>query len=253
MPYITSKDVRIHYELRGQGDPLLLVHGMFVNWKWWRDTGFVEALQDSFRLILVDVRGHGLSGKPHDPELYGASELVGDLTLVLDDLGLNRAHYLGYSLGGWLGFAAAKHAPERFSSFLLGGIHPYSDLPGHQVKLDGLRQTGMKSIVAWFEESGPLTDEQRSDLQANDVEALLALTHDGRADYRDILPNLSVPCLLYCGDADVRHDGAKKCARELPDATFVSLPGYDHIEVLFHASGEILPHISRFLSQTGQP
>lgn len=249
MPFVDNQGIKIHYEVRGQGDPLLLVHGAFVNWKWWLDTDFAPSLEDSYRLIMPDVRGHGKSGKPHDPEAYEVSRLVSDFVCVLDELGLEKAHYHGYSMGGWLGFAAAKHAPERFSSFILGGIHPYSDLPGHQVNLAHLREQGMGNIAAWFEATGPLTEEQKDALLSNDVEALAALTHYARADYSDLIPNITVPCLLYCGDDDVRYAGAKKCAETLPDAAFVSLAGYDHLAATFHGAAIIVPHVSEFLSR----
>ena len=115
MPSVDNQGIEIYYEVCGQGDPLLLVHGAFVNGKWWRDTGFVRFMKDSHRLIMIDVRGHGKSGKPHDPESYKVSRLVSDLVYVLDELGLPKAHYHGYSMGGWLGFAAAKHEVRRVS------------------------------------------------------------------------------------------------------------------------------------------
>ncbi len=104
MPYAGNQGVQIHYEVVGKGDPLLLVHGMFANWKTWRDYGFVDAMKDEYRLIMVDVRGHGGSDKPHDPELYEEKLLVTDLAAVLDDLDVAKAHYLGYSMGGWIAF-----------------------------------------------------------------------------------------------------------------------------------------------------
>lgn len=249
MPYVENQGIKIHYEVRGHGDPLFLVHGAFVNWKWWLDTGFLRFMKDAYQLIMIDVRGHGKSGKPHDPASYEVNRLVSDIVCVLDELGLKKVHYHGYSMGGWIGFASAKHAPERFSSFILGGIHPYSDLPGYQVNLAHLREQGMEGIVAWFDATGPLTEVQKAELLSNDVEALAALTHNARADYSDLIPNISVPCLLYCGEDDVRYDGAKKCAEALPNAVFVSLAGYDHLAVSFNGTAEIVPHISEFLSR----
>ena len=117
------------------------------------------------------------------------------------------------------------------------------------MNLAHLREQGMEGIVAWFEETGPLTDEQNESLLANDVEALVALTDNDRADYSDLIPNISVPCLLYCGDEDVRYEGAKKCAEALPISDFVSLVGYDHLAASFHGTPVIVPHISEFLSR----
>lgn len=250
MPYANNQGIQVHYQVRGKGDSLLLVHGMFENWKTWRNHGFVEALEDTYQLIMIDVRGHNLSDKPHDPTLYDVRLLVSDLVTVLDDLDVSKAHYLGYSMGGWIGFAAAKYTPERFNSFILGGWHPYSDRPGHQPNpIPMLREQGTEGIVTWWETAALLTEELKSDLQATDVQALMALAQNGRADYRDILPRMSVPCLVYCGDADERHEGARACVQEMPDATFVSLPGHDHLGVLFHGSNKIIPHISAFLER----
>jgi len=249
MPFVDNQGFSIYYKTEGQGQPLLLVHGMFVDSSWWSDLGFVRALAGSYRLVMVDVRGHGQSEKPHDPTQYEIRVLVSDLLCVLDALGLDQVHYLGYSMGGWLGFAAAKYAPDRFRSFILGGIHPYADYPGHQVNLSDLPEQGMEGFVASFERTGRLTEAQRAGLLSNDVYALAAMTHNPRADYSELLPSIHVPCLLYSGDADVRYPGIEKCARELPDATFVPLPGYDHLGVLMNASSELLPHISEFLAR----
>ena len=91
MPYVNNQGIKIHYEVNGKGDPLLLVHGMFVNCKLWQDIGFVRALQDSYRLVMIDVRGHGMSDKPHDPALYEIGMLVSDLVRVLDELNIRKA------------------------------------------------------------------------------------------------------------------------------------------------------------------
>ena len=132
MPYANSRDVQLHYEVRGHGVPLLLVRGTFANLKWWSSSGYGQTLEATYRLILIDVRGHGMSDKPHDPESYEIDRLVGDLVCVLDALDLKKDDYLGYSMGSWIGLAAAKYAPESFNSFILGEWHPYSDVPGHQ-------------------------------------------------------------------------------------------------------------------------
>jgi len=250
MPYASNQGVQIHYEVAGKGDPLLLVHGMFANWKTWRDYGYVEAMKNEYHLIMVVVRGHGRSDKPHDPKLYDEKLLVTDLAAVLDDLNVAKAHYLGYSMGGWIGFAAAKYAPDRFHSFILGGWHPYSDMPGHDPNpIPTLREHGNEGIVAWLAAAAPLSYEEKTDLLANDVEAIIALAQNGRSDFRDVLPTMSMPCLLYCGDADERHAGAQACVKEMPNATFVSLPGYDHLAVIYRGSDEILSHITKFLAE----
>ena len=121
MPNVDNEGVRIRYEVEGEGPALVLQHGFNANLETWHEFGYVEALRGDYRLILVDARGHGGSAKPHDAEAYDRKFMALDIVAVLDDLDVGRAHYLGYSMGGQLGFALAKFAPERLHSLMIGG------------------------------------------------------------------------------------------------------------------------------------
>ena len=101
MGSFASNGVDIAYELYGQGDPILLIHGFasngFVNW---RSTSWVDLLEKAGRMVVtIDNRGHGKSDKPHDPEKYGL-EMVRDAIRLLDHLEIKKAHVVGYSMGG---------------------------------------------------------------------------------------------------------------------------------------------------------
>ncbi len=83
-----------------------------------------------------------------------AEDRVGDVLAVLDDLGIERAHYYGYSYGGMMGWALGTHAPERFVSMAIGGAHPYAVADAVWARLDRMRaylSEGMESYVAWRE------------------------------------------------------------------------------------------------------
>jgi pimeloyl-ACP methyl ester carboxylesterase len=125
MPYANNRGIRIHYEVEGQGPPLVLQHGLSGYLDRWREFGQVEGLKNDYQLVLVDARGHGDSDKPHHTEAYQLELMVGDVVAVLDDLGISKAHYFGYSMGGRIGLGIAKHAHERFHSLILGGASPY--------------------------------------------------------------------------------------------------------------------------------
>src|SRR5262245_8441026 len=125
MPYARNGGVRIHYEVDGHGPPLVLQHGFTHSLKRWYMHGYVDTLRHDYQLVLVDARGHGGSDKPHDPDAYGLTAGVGDVVAVLDDLHLDRATFWGYSMGGRIGFGLAKYAPERITTFVIGGQHPY--------------------------------------------------------------------------------------------------------------------------------
>ncbi len=127
MPYVHSHGVRIHYQTEGEGAPLLLQHGFTDSLESWYERGYVPALQQHYRLILLDARGHGGSEKPHEPAAYEPHCLLPTSLPCSTILASRRPTCVQDSMGGRIGFAAAKHAPERFSSFIIGGAHPYQD------------------------------------------------------------------------------------------------------------------------------
>jgi pimeloyl-ACP methyl ester carboxylesterase len=116
--------VHVHHEVHGEGEPIVLVHGWgLASRRTWIDTGWVEALTAVHRqVLLVDIRGHGRSDKPHDPEVYGYRAMGDDVLQSMDELGLARADYLGYSLGAFVGAALLRDHAHRFRSMVLGGI-----------------------------------------------------------------------------------------------------------------------------------
>ena len=118
--------MRIHHSVHGDPDldPIVLVHGWGLeSERTWIATGWVEALTPLRRVVLLDVRGHGRSDKPLDPEAYRYAAMADDVVQVLDELGIERSDYLGYSLGAFVGAAllGSEHA-TRFRSMVLGGI-----------------------------------------------------------------------------------------------------------------------------------
>jgi pimeloyl-ACP methyl ester carboxylesterase len=112
MAYADNRGVRIHYRVEGSGPPLVLQHGFTSSIEDWYEAGYVDALERDYRLILVDARGHGDSDKPQDAEAYPLEKRVGDVVAVLDALKIEKAHFWGYSAGGWIGFGMAEFAPK---------------------------------------------------------------------------------------------------------------------------------------------
>ena len=116
--YFDSDGVPIHYTEVGDGEgaPVVLIHGFAVNGELnWRLPGVTRALARDRRVICVDLRGHGRSGKPHAPDRYGAAMTL-DIVRLLDHLGLGAAHLAGYSLGGYVTLKVATDAPQRVRS-----------------------------------------------------------------------------------------------------------------------------------------
>ena len=114
--YFDSAGVRIHYTDEGKGAPVLLVHG-FANPAnlQWRRTGRIAELSKKHRVIALDNRGHGRSDKPHDPKQYGM-QMVEDLVRLLDHLKIQKAHVVGYSMGGFITLKMVTTHPDRILS-----------------------------------------------------------------------------------------------------------------------------------------
>jgi pimeloyl-ACP methyl ester carboxylesterase len=221
--------------------------GFSVDLTGWYEWGYVDALKDDYRLILIDPRGHGKSDKPHDPSAYQSAHRVGDVVAVLDDLGVERTHFLGYSMGGRVGFEVAQLAPSRLRSLAIGGATPYAVV----IPAERRRQLLGEGMQGYLDRQ-PFPDHVktptfRAMMLANDAEALVATLID-RPSLEGILPTLPVPCLIYVGDADPRHPESETYVRLIPDATFVSLPGLDHMTGI-SPSDLVLPHVRTFLDR----
>jgi len=249
MPYVSNQDIRIHYTLEGQGPPLVLQHGSAGSGKDWYQFGYADALKHDYQLILIDIRGRGASDKPHDSAVYTLSHHVADIVAVLNALDIKQAHFLGYSLGGWIGFGMAKYAAERVGALLIGGAHPYARSADLLAQIDA---TDPEAFLAAFEarQGERFTPEHKARMLANDLQALQASSQT-RPSVEEVLPTMTMPCLLYVGGADARAPRVEECATRMPQVTFVSLPGLNHAQA-YMRSELVLPHILTFLHSLGE-
>ena len=122
MPFVTNRGQRIHYTVDGDGPLVVLQHGYLSSAADWKTCGYVDVLTEAgFRVACVDSLAHGESDKPTDPDLYALPHRADDIVAVLDDLGADRAHLVGYSMGGWIAGGVATHHPERLASVTIAG------------------------------------------------------------------------------------------------------------------------------------
>jgi pimeloyl-ACP methyl ester carboxylesterase len=123
--YVDAAGLRVHVARAGPADapPVMLVHGWPQNWWTWRHV--IPALAEHFRVIAVDLRGHGWTEAPRAG--YEKEQLASDLLAVLDALGIERVTWVGHDWGGFTGFLAALRAPHRFDRLLTLCIpHPWT-------------------------------------------------------------------------------------------------------------------------------
>jgi pimeloyl-ACP methyl ester carboxylesterase len=245
MPFVNNLGVRIHYEVEGQGPPLIMQYGQYFPLEIWYELNYVDVLKNHCQLILVDARGHGQSDKPYDPEAYQIELMMSDIVAVLDHRGLDRASYMGYSSGGYLGYALAKHAPHRLRSLILGGTEPYTgpdpaaETAWHIDQANRLTTQTTAEFVASIEAFvvslgfSPFSPRLRSAMMRHDLCALVAWHRSVVSSipaYDDIPGKISVPCLLYAGEDTEEYANARRAAEEIPDAAFVGIPNGQHLE-----------------------
>jgi pimeloyl-ACP methyl ester carboxylesterase len=260
MPYTQNDDVEIFYDAVGEGYPIVLQHGLTDRHEGWygraREVNYVEALQDKYRVILLDARGHGKSGKPHAPEKYAAKYMVGDIIAVLDELNIEKSLFWGYSMGGRIGLAAAKYAPERFSAYVIGGKGiSEKDSKEEREELQGyirLFENGNEHFIDFLEKrrGSRLQDWEYEMWRCADTEAFIAyMSYYENIGLTDYLPKVLAPFLFYAGTEDKHpHATAKNCSEIMPNAEFVSLIGLNHSGASI-GTYPPLPHVLSFLDK----
>lgn len=248
MPYVRNQGLRMHYHVEGNGPPLVLQHGFGDSLETWYELGYVDVFKDEYRLILIDARGHGASDKPHEPEAYSFPNVTTDVVAVLDALSITKAHYFGFSMGGKNGFALAAYAPERVRSLIVLGTDASAQA---HAPLDrwivALRQ-GPEAVPSIWEMDAPVSPALRQRLLSNDLKALIAqrLQRKVPLGFDEILPTLSIPCLLMVGEADTAYARVKACSCVMPGATFVAFPNLGHTGSFLNRA-EVVLHMRQFL------
>ena len=242
MPYATNgrDGIRVYFEdVGGEGAPVVFHGGLLDSVTDLRESALARALPSSeFRLIYVDHRGLGKSEKPHDPDAYEMPRRVADAVAVLDELGVERAHFIGQSWGGRLGFGIGEHAAGRVRSLVIGGNQPYAwpDSPLVRIVTEAVsaaRSEGMEALVGAFEEFWRVKfpDAQRARWLDNDPLAVGAAwsTAMDEGAIADDLQRWRMPCLIFLGAADLDFlEGARRAGDEIPNAELLLLAESDH-------------------------
>ncbi len=222
MPYAENDGVKLYYEVDGTpgAEPMVMHHGYLADLESWRARGWVKALGDRYRLILMDSRGHGRSDKPDDPEAYEMRTRVLDVLAVMGAEGVRTAHYLGYSMGGMIGYSALIYAPQRFATVSCGGASPMLRTEAHAALAATLMKAALQNLAVKLAH-----DAGRIDRAA--MEACRA-AFDEWAGAEQALRMATMPVFMYAGTDDAPHAGCQAAVALNPKARFLSLPGKNH-------------------------
>jgi len=238
--FVTATDgMRIAYETVGEGPPVLLIHGFAASRvQNWRAPGWYDTLTEAgYRVVAMDCRGHGESGKPHDPAAYGHDAMAGDAMAVMDAAELAQAHVMGYSMGGFIAMHLLMHHAERVLKLVIGGVGGAyvdrslsGDSPADPARREmiaaGLLESDKSRIV------NPTAKAFR-EFAEQDGKDLVALAACMRADRKPFTaPELSRstrPVLVVCGEADNLTGPPGPLAAVFADGRAVTVPKRDHM------------------------
>ena len=246
--FFDANGVDIHFTDEGNHDgvPVILVHGYAANADLnWRYPGIIRTLKkQDYRVIAMDMRGHGLSGKPHDELKYGM-EMVEDIVRLMDHLELPKAHVVGYSMGGLITMKLVAAHPDRLLSAAVGGAG-WFDLESPKVQL-------LKNLGAALDEGqgyAPLINGLHPESRFPGLDARIAtwainFVNDPDA-LRALLPGMmewlvpeeamranKVPLLVICGTNDPMKEGAQNLEGLSENTTVVYVDHGDHESTVF--------------------
>jgi len=229
--FTNAKDgVRIAYTVAGEGKPLLLIHGYGSSRvQNWGSTGWLDRLpQNGFRVVSFDCRGHGLSGKPHDPAMYGDA-MLNDIEAVMAAAGLSVADFSGYSMGAQLAIRFMMLHPERVRRVAAGGL-------GEKYFAENITWRGeiaeamLKRDARLIEDPIAARFRKFADQRGKDRFALSACMRAPRHFYSpEDLKAARRPVLVVAGENDDLAGSPFVLAKAFPDGRAVLLPNRDHM------------------------
>lgn len=238
--------VQLAYETRGSGVPLLLLHGYPLDHSIWHEQA--SALQSKCRVITPDLRGHGDSPAPEGA--YSMDLMAGDVLQLLDTLQIEKAVWVGHSMGGYITLAAWRLAPERFSGFGMVASNYLADTPEAKAKrfetAEKVSQVGAEAAVnpKLFLEGtpadAPAAEHARQIMQntapAGIIGSLLAIAE--RPDSTETLKRINVPALVIGGAGDqlFKPEIPKQMAALIPNAELVMAEKSGHMPMMEEAS-----------------
>ncbi len=269
MPDVRVGDVSLHVTVAGEGEPLMLLHGFTGSGAQWAPQ--VEAFAGRFRTIAVDLLGHGHSDAPADPERYRMERCVADLRTLVDALGVERACWLGYSMGARVALAFALAHPGRVRALVLEGVAPGIEDPflrrqriaDDEALADRIERAGVERFVEdWMQQplfasqarlGEAFLDAARAARCANSAvglaNTLRGMGTGAQEPLWDQLSTLVPPTLLVVGEEDRKFRAiAETMALRTPRAEIAIIPQAGHAAHLENATA-FNARVLRFLTE----
>lgn len=240
---INSGNIQINVECSGNenGPVVMMAHSLGCNLHMWDPQ--MSVLEPDYRIVRLDMRGHGLSDVPAGP--YTLDELADDVIAVMDSQNIEKAHWVGLSVGGMIGQSLLIRYPQRFLSGVLAdsaSAQPDAAGPIWDARIKAVETNGLSSIVdatmeRWFTAAGLKSDNPgvaavRAQLAATNDAGYVACCHAiMKLNYIDQLSNINVPVSLIVGAEDPATPvaGSEAMHAKLPNSQLSILDNASHI------------------------
>jgi pimeloyl-ACP methyl ester carboxylesterase len=240
MEKINVNGIQLAYERHGKGTPLVLLHGYPLDHHLWDEV--VPLLEDTFDIILPDLRGFGESTTVASP--YTMDDYASDIAGLLDQLGIQKTAIAGHSMGGYVALAFARLYPKRVSGLGLVSSQVLADPPdrkeGRYKSAADVAENGIGSVVATmtpkFTTNETLQSFARISMERQQpgayIGALKAMAE--RIDSTPLLSSLKVPVVVIHGDSDalIPVDRAHEVKAALPQIHLVEIRGAGHMPMM---------------------
>ncbi len=238
--YFDSAGAKIHYVVEGEGEPVILVHGFTSHIKDWQRSEILPKLSKRFQVIAFDHRGHGDSEKLVDPQQYGV-EMAADVLRLMDHLKIEKAHIVGYSLGGVITEYLLVNHPDRFITGTIGGmgwIKPGDPRMALLNELAKSLETG-EGLGALLVRTQPASDVKRTSEEINgEAQSMLAQDRKARAACLRGIPQLiiseeqlkriTLPAIAIVGSVDPWKVTVDEMAKVMPNLKVHVIEGTNH-------------------------
>jgi 3-oxoadipate enol-lactonase len=240
METIKVNDINLTYARRGKGSPLVLLHGFPLDHHLWDDV--VPMLEDTFELIIPDLRGFGESETVDTP--YTMDNYASDIAGLLDQLHIQKAAIVGHSMGGYVALAFARLYPERVSGLALVSSQAPADPPerkeGRYKSAADVAANGISSVVETmtpkFTADPSLQARAREIMEKQQpaayIGALKAMAE--RMDSTPLLSTFGFPVVIVHGEADalIPVDRAREIRDAIPGSLYIELKDVGHVPML---------------------
>jgi len=240
MEKVRVNGIELAYARRGKDTPLVLLHGFPLDHHLWDDVS--PLLEDTFDLILPDLRGFGESTTVDAP--YTMDDYASDIAGLLDQLGIQKAAVVGHSMGGYVALAFARLYPERVSGLALISSQVLADPPdrkeGRYKSAADVEEKGIGGVVEAM--TSKFTSDTRLQAIAREmmenqqpaayIGALKAMAE--RMDSTSLLSTFKSPVVIVHGEADALIPVARsrEVKAAVPHSHYVELKDTGHVPML---------------------